>query len=242
MAYYGLKDLTAAYVGAYNLTSFTGGARMKATTQLDIRQFAGNAFPTALDTGVKSGEVELSDVIYDSVANIAFGPLPTSAVPVSLLHEGGTASSRFYGFQSAVVSGVEVELSPDKMDGIIPTLTVSGEVNQGYVVAPPVSRSTAGNTDTTYADMGAASATGGHAFLHLPVLTLGGYTNVIVTVRHSTDHITFVNHTSFTAATVPTSQVIALAGTINRYLSIGWAWTGAGSGQSFTAFVGVAVD
>lgn len=241
MGYVSLKDCGHIYVGPTSVGSSAGGFRIKRTALMDERRFAGNVYPTALDTGIRNGELELTDVIYDTTTNPAFVPFPSTAQVVSVCLEGDTASARFYGFQAARVSAAEVVLDPEKMDDIVPEFTVAGEVNYGYVVAPHAARSTAGNTDSSYADDGAQAASG-HAYLHVPSITLGGYDNCIVTVRHSSDHASWGDHTAFTAVTAATHEVKALATTVERYLSVSWAWTGAGSGQSITFFVGVAVD
>lgn len=78
------------------------------------------------------------------------------------------------------------------------------------------------------------------AHLHVPALTLGGYTNLIVKVRHSSDNATFTDAGTFSAITVAgTAASVTITGQIKRYRAMSWAWTGAGSGQSAIPYVAI---
>lgn len=81
---------------------------------------------------------------------------------------------------------------------------------------------------------------GGNGYLQVTALTLGGYTNVVVKVRHSADDVTYADLLSFVAVTAVGAQKVAVAGTVNRYLAASHAFGGAGSGQSVTYFAGFA--
>lgn len=238
MAFISSKDCGTVFVGAAATQSVMGGITMKRSVVVDERRFLGSTWPTNLDTGIRNGELTFADVIYDTDINPLFLPLPTTYSIVSACIEGDTAGKRFWGFQSAAVSGGEVQLSPDKMHNIAPEFTVRGEVNVGYVLAPNAARTTDNNTQASSVDMG-ASATSGHAFLHVPAISGGG--SCLITVQTSTNNSVWVDHTAFAAVTTTTSQVIALPSTVNQYLAVKWAWTG-GSDNSITFFVGVAVD
>lgn len=94
---------------------------------------------------------------------------------------------------------------------------------------------TAASGDTTGAasvDNGASSANGLTADLHVSELTLGGYTNVTVKVKHSVDDTTYVDLITFANVTAIGSERLTVAGTVNRYLAVSWVFNGAGSGQS----------
>lgn len=101
-------------------------------------------------------------------------------------------------------------------------------------VLPHATRSTAGNTDATPCDDGAQTTSGGALVACVASLTLGGYTDLTIKLRDSADGTTFADVTgaslTFTTAGV---QVVEVAGTLRRYVSASWAWTGSGSGQSF---------
>lgn len=201
----------------------------------------GSAYKNCYPTGQYDGEMTISGWL-DSVTEPQLGELTGDDKVVSVLHEGNAVSDRFYGIQSAKVSGRKLGMADDDLDTFEPVVTVAGELNFGYVVGPHAARTTAGNTDATYATMVETSAASGHAFLHVSALALGGSTSCTVKVRHSTDHITFTDHTAFPNVTAVGAQVLALAATVNKYLSFSHAWNGAGSDQSISCFVGVAVD
>jgi hypothetical protein len=99
----------------------------------------------------------------------------------------------------------------------------------------PVNVTVAGTAGTATVTPGAA---GGHAYMSCPVLTLGGYTNLIVSVQDSTDHITFADDTAFTALTAAGAEYKATSA-LSRYICVKWLWTGTGSNQTATFAVAV---
>jgi len=112
---------------------------------------------------------------------------------------------------------------------------------EGFIVALLAARTTAGNTQTTPLDNAAHSHGGGVAYLQCSALTLGGYTNLDVRVRHSATLASWADLATFTArTTVGAQRLVISTDPIERYLAVSWAWTGAGAGQSATFTVGVA--
>lgn len=83
------------------------------------------------------------------------------------------------------------------------------------------------------------SSRGGNADLQMLALTLGGFTNSVIKVRHSIDNSTWTDLATFTARTaIGAERIVIPAGTlINRWTAISWAYGGAGSGQTVTPFV-----
>jgi hypothetical protein len=80
---------------------------------------------------------------------------------------------------------------------------------------------------------------GGVGYLQITSLTLGGYTNVVITVRDSADDAAFGDLVAFTAATTsPSAERVTVAGEVLRYLAQDVAFGGAGSGESVTYLVG----
>jgi methenyltetrahydromethanopterin cyclohydrolase len=115
---------------------------------------------------------------------------------------------------------------------------ITGTRLVGVLLHAALAAETAASGDTTGAssvDNGASSAGGLTADLHVSDLTLGGYTNVTVKVKHSVDDVTYTDLiTTFANITVPGAQRVTVAGTVNRHLAVSWAFNGAGSGQSIT--------
>lgn len=119
---------------------------------------------------------------------------------------------------------------------------VSGEVDEGIILHEHATESSAsGNTQAASVDNGASSANGGAGHLQVSALTLGGFTNFAPKIQHSVNNSTWVDLVTFATVTAaPNGQRITVAGTVNRYLSMLWAYTGAGSGQSATFMCGFA--
>lgn len=82
--------------------------------------------------------------------------------------------------------------------------------------------------------------TGGVCDLHVPALTLGGWTSVTFILRDSADNSTFANVTggTFTNVTaISANQRLTIAGQIRRYRAMQWTFNGAGSGQSVIPYM-----
>jgi hypothetical protein len=85
------------------------------------------------------------------------------------------------------------------------------------------------STGTGY-DGSASSANGGVGHLH--VTAFSGFSQVVVTVQHSTDDAAtdpYTDLVTFTTVAGLTSQRLAVAGTVKRYLRASWTKTGTGS-------------
>lgn len=106
----------------------------------------------------------------------------------------------------------------------------------GLMLSPStVSRSTAGNTDANDVNFLTSSATGGVLAVHCTQLTLGGYTNLSISMRDSADGASWLavaGGPTLTFTNAYTAQHVLVAVTVRQYVSIAWAWTGTGTGQS----------
>lgn len=114
--------------------------------------------------------------------------------------------------------------------------------NDGKICAHLIARAAGASTaNTDFTAAATAAATGAMAYLELPALTLGGYTNLTVKVETSANGTTgWADLAVFTASTTaPTAQRVAFAGTVLRYMRVTHAWTGDGTDQSATFAVGV---
>ena len=132
------------------------------------------------------------------------------------------------------LSRVQVEYTMNKK------LRIGGKILQDLSAETGSSGDTESSSVDATADSG-ESTDGGIGVLQVTALALGGYDNVVVKVRHSTDDIAFSDLITFTAVTTANaSEGIEVTGTINRYLASSYAFTGAGSGQSVTFMVGFA--
>jgi hypothetical protein len=238
MATYSSPDVAYVFVGDDTWQAYLNSVTMKISANVVDTTPLGTAWQVMSDTGLRSGEFTCAG-FYDGTKTV-MNTVSATDKAVSVLLEGNVASDRFYGFRAATVSAAEIGISSDNVHTSTPELNVRGAVDYGYVVAPLAARTTAGNTQLAYADLGAA-ATAPRAYLHVTSLTLGGYDNLVVTLQScATSGGSYDDETAFTAVTAVGSETIAISGAVNRYLAIKWAWTGAGTGNTFTAFVGCA--
>jgi hypothetical protein len=240
MAYKSAKDLYAVYFDELDVKATNTELGVTWESIVSRKRPLGSTYPRSLPTSQYDSGMTLSGWLDDSTVTM-LGDKTGAARVVSILHEGNAVSDRCFNFQSAFISSLKSNTPEDEVDAFEPGITVDGAFDFGYVAAPWAARTTAGNTDLAYATM-LASGASGRAYLHVTDLTLGGYTNCVITVRTSTDHSTFTDHTAFTAVTAIGAECIALPTTVNEYLSVSWAWTGDGSDQSISFYVGVATD
>lgn len=165
---------------------------------------------------------------------------PGASKVVSFAPEGNTLAAKF--ISSPTVQGsYKRQISRGSLHKASVVFESEGDHDEGKILATLAARTTAGNTNATSVDNAASSAAGGAGTLQVSALALGGYTNLNVRIQSSTDNAAWIDMVTFTVVTAaPTAERKVQAGTIPRYLSITWAWTGAGSAQSATFAVGFA--
>lgn len=97
----------------------------------------------------------------------------------------------------------------------------TGNIDYGYSLANLDTVSTASADGATF-NGGASSSNGALAVLQVSSVTGGAVT---VKVQHSTDGTTWTDLATFAAASSTTSERVAVAGTVNRYLRASWTQT-----------------
>lgn len=191
--------------------------------------------------GVAQVGLEASGGLYDD---------KTAGIVEALQGQGATSKLVSYGFAGDAIGAAAVMLAGAIVakwkriaarDGLTKAhaeYMVTGDRKEGVVlhgIDPETAAS--GDTEGSSVDNGASSANGATADLHVAELTLGGYDDVVVTVLDSTDDVVFASLVAFDAATAVEAQRKTVAGTVERYLAMNWAFSGAGSGQSVTPYV-----
>lgn len=206
--------------------------------------FLGADMKQKMLTGVSSCDIEQTGVFDDATGVLHMALKTPSNDRVFCWGAcGNTIGKHFVG---ALVDEVAYNPSGQSADFIMASAKYScSKYDSGLIVANLAARTTAGDTKTTYADLAAGGPfiLGGVAYLQLAALTLGGYTNLVVTIAHSPDHSAWATLGTFTAKTAKGAQRLLVAtNPIERYLAITWAWTGSGTGQSATLAVGFAAN
>jgi hypothetical protein len=243
MAYNSKKD-TFLYCSGYNLGPYMDQIGAKMTSEVDSWRPCGTTFPTRTLTGEHAAEITLAG-LYESASTALVGAAPDGTDRVWVAgFETDAVSKRFWGLRAAQVSESELVIADGAMDRIQPVLMANGAANIGYVVAPLVPRTTAGNTQATNADMEASAGAGvARAFLIVTALDLDGYDSVTITPQScDTAGGIYADETAFTTVTAVGGQTVALATAVDRYLAVKWAYVGSGTSPSVTFWVGVSRD
>lgn len=193
--------------------------------------------------GVRRYELSQQGFFDDAVdgANDAL-ITPGSSKVLSFALEGNAVGKKFVGTPALQVS-YERLIERAALHKANASYANEGGHEEGVILhALGAETGASGNTEgASSQDAGALSSNGGAGYLQVTSLTLGGYTNFAVKVRHSSDDVTYADLVTFTAVTAaPNGQRVAVTGTVNRHLAHSWAFTGAGAGQSATYFVGFA--
>lgn len=200
----------------------------------------GASWEEHLPVGVARAILEASGGIYDD---------ETDGIVDALQEQGSTRQLVSYGFAGDAIGQDAIHVDGDyavtwkrtlARDGLVMAHAMhrlSGARLEGKILHDISSESADGDTESSSVDNSASSSGGATADLHVPAIDLGGYTNVVVKVRHSTDNVTFSDLITFTAVTAVGAERKTVAGTVNRYLAMSWTWTGSGSSQSVTPYV-----
>jgi hypothetical protein len=173
-------------------------------------------------------------------SNAALVGIGTSKV-MAFAPEGNTVGKRLVATASIIASYVR-QLSRGALHKANASYVSAEKHDEGVILHALGARTAAGNSEgAASVDNGASSAAGGAGHLQVTALTLDGYTNVVVKVRHSADDVTYADLLTFTAVTAaPAAERKTVAGTVNRHLASAWAFTGAGTAPSVTFMAGFA--
>lgn len=243
MSTYGSPNVGFFLIGGRDVLGTRTSITIKAMATTKETTVLGQTWATHAATGIKRGELS-QDGFYDDAAgaiNEALCDLENTSQVLLLAHEGNTAGKKAFGCAGAFAATYDRGMAIEEFHKATATHTITGQVEEPVILAALAARTTAGNTESASVDNAASTATASAGYLQVSALTLGGYTNLVVKVRHSADNVTFADLATFTAVTAITGERKAIAaGTVNRYLAISWAWTGAGAGQSATFTVAFA--
>jgi hypothetical protein len=240
MTKYASKDVAFFVIGGYNVLGATTKIEDISSLKLTEALALGDTDEGWFSSGVRHNEVTQEGWFDDSSGSSheLLVNLPVVGLPMAFAPNGGTLGKQVVCFTEVQRVGYDVQLSVGEVTKANGVYGISGDRQEGLIVAPFISRTTAGNTDTTYLDLGAPVTNGVTYYGIVTALTLGGYTSLDLALRHSSDHITFVSRSTlagYDAGDFRTkTQYEYVSGATYQYVSLGWSWSGAGSGQSFT--------
>ncbi len=201
----------------------------------------GVVWPEPTPTGDKLGTLAQNG-FYDDEAdgiNDALADKQGDARVINYGFEGNAIGKKCVGLAGTYASKYTRISSKGQLHKANAQYSVAGSVDD-CVILHEHGPETAANGNTEGAeshDSLAPSASGGAGYLQVSALTLGGYTNVAIKVRHSEDDLTYADLVTFAVRTTVGAERKAVAGDVYRHLAHSWQFTGAGAGQSVTYMV-----
>lgn len=242
MTTYGSGSVGFLIIGGYDIASDMAALNEEVEQLLEENTGFSLTWPTHAQVGLKKAAYSQNGFYNDTAAKsneALVGLTGTSRVGMLAL-AGNTVGKMFRGFAGLIQSKYTRQVQVGALHKAAAEHAVSGQVEEGKILhALGAETAASGNTDASSVD-GSASSSSGAAYFAVTSLTLGGYTNLALKVRHSADNVTFADLASATVVTAsPAAERVAIAATINRYTSCSWSFTGAGAGQTATFTVGV---
>lgn len=242
MAYYSGEDLAYLFVEGVDVKASNAELAVEQSAVVVHKHVRGQAYPSAFVTGHVDGTLTY-DGWFDTDTQPYLDRTDTDQA-ICVLHEGNTAGNHFIGVQATHIGGFAFGIPQEDIDTYRPDLVVDGMVDFGTIVAAYAARTTDSNTDAADVSIAATASSGGRAYLQIGAITLDGATGVTCTLRHSADGVTWADHANgaFTIAAAVGAEVLDITASVNKYLSLAWAWTGGGGSQAFTAMLGFAAN
>lgn len=237
----GSADVGFLLVDGYDVLGVSTSLSDSVSAIVEETHALGDSWVENTYVGLKSAELS-QEGYYDDDSDSSNDALSGSEGVSRLLCyglEGNTIGKQFIGYSGAMQASYNRIVSRGELHRANASYQGNGAVEDGLILHEHSTEGAAGDTKSDDVEAAAQTAAGGAAYLQVSALTLGGYTNLIVTVLDSTDGVTWTTLATFTAVTTaPAAERKVVAGTVKKHLAVQWAYTGAGTGQSTKFFVG----
>ena len=227
-------------VDGYNLTGYTIDLTHGEEATTEECHTLGDSWAEYASTSLNRFSAEQNGFYDDDAfaSNEALVGVSGAQRQLALLIEGNTHGKKYIGCVGVVQGKFTRQASRGGLTKANASFSGSGAVEEGLIHTPLGALSGASG-DGTAVNNGGSSANGGVGHLHVAALALGGYDDLVLKVRHSADNSTYADLITFTAVTAaPTAARVTVAGTVNQYTRSNWAYSGSGSSQSATVFIG----
>ncbi len=205
----------------------------------------GESWETKASTGLKKATLSQEGFFDDATGSNNAALNGQQGVSRVLCYgiEGNTVGQKFIGYSGALQANFTRIATRGELHRANANYEGNGEVEEGRILHAHATQTADGDTEDTPVDNDAATTDGGSGYLQVSALTLGGYDNIVITVRQSADGESWEDLTSFTAVTsAPAKERKTLTGTVKQYLAVSWAFTGTGSDPSVKFMVGFKRD
>ena len=231
MALFGAPDVGFVLLGGRSLASYLVEIADSFEAMVEETTGLGVSDDTWAAVGVNKFEATLRG-IYNSTDFVTAFEVNTVQELMYCL-EGNTIGNEGMGVDSVRAEIVRNAVR-DSFHRLEAKFKATTSADKGKVMADLTAR-VDGAAVTTTVDNLASNTLGAVGYLGVSVLTLGGYTNIIVKIRDSTDDISFADLIEFAAVTsAPASERKIVTGTVNRYAHTTVTWTGSGSSETST--------
>ena len=191
----------------------------------------GQTFDSWAAVGVNKFEANLKGIYNSTDFVTAFEVNTVQELMYAL--EGNTIGNEGMGVDS-VRAEIIRQATRDALHRLEASFKATTSADKGKVMASHTARTSASAATTTVDNL-ASNTLGAVGYLGTSVLTLGGYTDITVKIRDSTDDISFADLITFAAVTsAPASERAIVLGTVNRYAHTTVTFGGAGSSETTT--------
>lgn len=240
MAKYTGADVGFFLIDGFELSGYTIDITHNVEAQTEESHTLGDSWAENTSVQLNRFQFDQSGFFDDAIgaSNEALVGLAGAQRQIALSIEGNTLGKKYIAAIGAVQSKYSRTAARGALHKGNATHMGSGAVEEG-LIHTPLGALAGSSGNGTAVDNAASTSNGGVAHVHVTQLTLGGYTNLALKVRHSADNSTYADLATFTVVTAaPAAERVVVAGTVNRYTRSNWAYNGAGSSQSATAFIG----
>jgi hypothetical protein len=242
MTNYGSANVGFLLVDGYDILGVSTKLSDDKEALLELTHGLGDSWEETSPVGVNRYSLT-QEGFYDDASGSMNEALVSSVGVARVLtfgHEGNTIGKHFIGSGGVIEAKYKRQITRGELHKAMAEYAANGVVeDQGRINHAHGAETTASGIASSSVDNAASSAAGGSGYLEVSAVTLGGYTNITIKIRHSTDNISFSDLITFTNVTARTAQRATVAGTINRYTHATWLFNGAGSGQSITFMAGL---
>jgi hypothetical protein len=234
-------------LGGFTMLAMTSKIEDVVELKLGEAYVLGDADEAYWSSGARKTTVTQEGYFDDAVNGIheALKDLSVVALPMSIAPHGNVNGRKIDIYQSVQRVGYVRQATVGDITKANGEYGIYYGKVGGYIVHALGSEGAAGNSDTLDVDLGTQPMTANGGAIVLHVTELSGCTNCTITLRHSSDGISYTDKQAcspVTPANVPADaaagQYVTFTGTLNRYVSASWAYTGA-SGPSVTFMLGV---
>jgi hypothetical protein len=253
MAKYGSPSGVFCFDGYNLLAHKLQGIRTKVEAITEPYTGVGDSWEENIPTGVKRAELaqegafflDGTSSVHERLAGASGSPDndPNGTPGVGIVgYEGNTIGQDVLGFNGVLGVSYEVVATVNGLSRANVEYQVTGLVSEDAKILHALGARTAdGNTESSSVDNSASSANGGYGYFVLTNLVLDGGTALDVKIQDSPDDAVWTTLVDFTDLTAVGGEAKSVAGTVDRYLSVIWDFTGTpGASATATFIVGFA--